>query len=144
MRFLCVDLGDKRTGLALGDALTRIASPLEVLEIPLLRNDGAALIDAVALAARDADACALVIGLPLNMDGTEGPRAAGTRAFAKRLADATGLPLHFHDERLSSAHADWSMAQTGLTHGQKKARRDAIAAAAILRDFLANLGPPAA
>ncbi len=144
MRFLCIDLGEKRTGLALGDALTRMAGPLDVIELPLARNDGAAVIEQIALAAKEADACALVIGLPLNMDGTEGPRSKRTRVLAARIAATTSLPIHFQDERLSTVRADWTMARTGLTRGQKKAKRDALAAAAILTDFLAGLGPPAA
>lgn len=143
MRFLCIDLGEKRTGLALGDALTRIATPLDVIELPLAQREGAAVIQAIALAATEAGACALVIGLPLNMDGSEGPRSKRTRTLAAAIAKATNLPLHFQDERLSTVRADWSMARTGLTRGKKKAKRDALAAAAILSDFLANLGPAA-
>jgi putative Holliday junction resolvase len=74
------------------------------------------------------------------MDGTEGPRAKSVRVFAERVAKATGRVVHFHDERLSSVEADWKMARSGLTHGQKKARRDALAAAAILQDFLQTFG----
>jgi putative Holliday junction resolvase len=77
-----------------------------------------------------------VVGLPLNMDGTEGPRARVVRAFAERLRTRTGRSLHYQDERLTSAEADWAMSRTGMTHQQKKERRDALAAAAILRDFL--------
>ena len=134
MRFLAIDLGDKRTGLALADDQTRIASPLSVIDVPADRRD--ALIDALDDAAHKHEADALVIGLPLNMDGTEGPRAAVVRDLAGAIAARIHLPLHLHDERLSSADADWSMARTGMTHKQKKARRDALAAAAILKDFL--------
>jgi putative Holliday junction resolvase len=137
MRFLAIDLGDKRTGLALGDDQTRIASPLEVLEISSALE--ATLLDAIADAAREHEAGALVIGLPLNMDDTEGPRAKLVRDLADKIGARTGLPIHLHDERLTSADADWSMAQSGLTHKQKKSRRDALAAAAILRDFLSAL-----
>lgn len=78
----------------------------------------------------------IVVGLPLNMDGSEGPRAKLVQAFAQRLAGASARRVHLHDERLSSVEADKRMARTGLTHGQKKKRRDALAAAAILRSFL--------
>ena len=137
MRFLAIDLGDKRTGLALGDDQTRIASPLGVLEIPTTQES--ALLEAIEGAVREHDAGALVIGLPLNMDDTEGPRAKLARAMADNIAAHTGLAIHLYDERLTSADADWSMAQSGLTHKQKKSRRDALAAAAILRGFLATL-----
>jgi putative Holliday junction resolvase len=148
MRYLAVDLGDARTGLALGDDQTRIVSPVGVVEIARDAAGGQALLDALVKATDDALGppgrrrdVALLVGLPLNMDGTEGPRAALTRAFAARLAERTALPVHFHDERLSSAEADWRMARSGLTRGQKKARRDALAACAILSDFL-GVPPP--
>jgi putative Holliday junction resolvase len=70
------------------------------------------------------------------MDGSEGPRARACREFARQLADRTGRTVHLVDERLTTAAADWSMSQSGLTHKQKKARRDAIAAAALLQGFL--------
>lgn len=140
VRYLCIDLGDKRTGLAVGDCQTRIVSPVEVVEIAVTEHQGKSLVDALVAAARDSGAGALVIGLPLNMDGTEGPRARIVRALAERIAAAAGLPLHYQDERLTSADADWSMARSGMTRGQKKVRRDALAAAAILRDFLAGSG----
>lgn len=143
MRHLCIDLGDKRTGIAVGDTVTGLVSPTDVLEVPIARNSGADLLAAIAKAAADQGPKALVIGLPFNMDGTEGPRAKSVRAFADRIAKATALPVHFQDERLTSAAADWTMAQSGLTYGQKKARRDALAAAAILRDYFQTLPPPA-
>lgn len=132
MRFLAIDLGDRRTGLALADEETGIASPLRVIEKPI----GDALIDDILREIDSQGAGALVVGLPLNMDGSEGPRAKTTRAFATKLAQRTGLEVHTQDERLTSADADWKMAQSGLTRGQKKARRDALAAAALLQDFL--------
>lgn len=149
MRFLAIDLGDKRTGLALGDAITRVVSPLGVLEIPR----GAALLDALAKAIaehlgafrKNADPLrtgGLVFGLPLNMDGSEGPRAKIARDFAAQLAERTGHHVWFQDERLTSVQADWDMSQSGMTHAEKKRRRDALAAAALLGDFLAQSFPP--
>lgn len=148
MRYLCIDLGDKRTGIALGDAITRLASPVEVIEADIRVREGGVLLDAIArVVARElgppgaARAAALVFGLPVNMDGTEGPRAVLTRAFAARVGERTGFKVVFHDERLTSADAEWSLAGSGLTRKQKKERRDAVAAAAILRDFLASPAP---
>jgi len=143
MRYLAIDLGDKRTGLALGDDLTRIVSPLEVLEVPIAANQGADLEAAIARAIGEhlGPLGELVVGLPLNMDDTEGPRAKLVRAFGERLAIRTARTVHYCDERLSSADADWSMARSGMTRGEKKRRRDALAAAAILRDFIASIGP---
>ncbi|MBL8764448.1 MAG: Holliday junction resolvase RuvX [Phycisphaerae bacterium] len=138
MRYLAVDLGDARTGLALGDDATRIVSPRGVLEIPIARAAGNALLDAVRRAFVESGAGGIVMGLPLNMDGSEGPRAKGVRAFASRLAERCPVPIELHDERLTTAAADWAMARSGLTHGQKKTRRDALAAAELLRDFLSR------
>ncbi|MDX2016670.1 MAG: Holliday junction resolvase RuvX [Planctomycetota bacterium] len=141
MRYLAIDLGDKRTGLALGDDQTRLVTPLDVLEVPISADEGQQLLRAltraidvhVGLSPRAAE---LVVGLPLNMDGTEGPRAKGVRAFAERIRAATGMTIHLHDERLTSAAAEWTLNQSGLTRDQKKRRRDALAAAQLLRTFL--------
>lgn len=146
MRYLAIDLGDQRTGLALGDDSTRLATPLAVLEIPLQQRQGQDLLDAIAHAAVDSLGPAgapgeFVLGLPLNMDSSEGPRAKLVRAFSVRLG-AIGRRVHLHDERLTSASADWSLARSGLTHRQKKTRRDAIAAADMLQDFLNQLPRP--
>lgn len=136
MRFLCLDLGDKRTGLATGDSITRLAGPLDVLEIPIAPDNAERLLNAIVQII-DADRpVAIVIGLPLNMDNSEGPAARKVRDFAQRLTQRTGLTVHLQDERLTTREADWTMAQSGLTHAQKKARRDALAAAAILQDYL--------
>ncbi len=144
MRYLAIDIGDKRTGLAVGDDETRIVSPLDVVEVPTAERAGEAWLDAIARSIAEQFGphahAELVVGLPLNMDGTEGPRARIVRALAARLADRTGLVIHFQDERLTSVDADWSMAQSGMTHKQKKQRRDALAAAIILRDFLGDRG----
>ncbi|MBY0114303.1 MAG: Holliday junction resolvase RuvX [Phycisphaerales bacterium] len=146
MRYLAIDLGDKRTGLALGDPVTGIVSPIEVIETPLAANAGAQLLADIAkriethLGRAEAE---LVLGLPLNMDGSEGPQAKKIRAFGERLAATTTRTVRFHDERLTSVEADWSMSQSGMTHKQKKEKRDALAAASILRDYFASLRSPA-
>lgn len=142
MRFLAIDLGNKRTGLAVGDDQTNLVTPLHAVECPAGLCGGEALLDLLAKAADDAVGLAsrfeLVVGLPLNMDGSEGPRAAIARDFARRIGQRLDRTVHLHDERLTTADADWSMARTGLTRGQKKERRDALAAASLLRDFLAS------
>ncbi|HVZ94971.1 MAG TPA: Holliday junction resolvase RuvX [Phycisphaerales bacterium] len=136
MKYLAIDPGDQRTGLAVGDDETGIVSPLRVIEIPAAQE--ARLLAEVA---REVDAHkpdAIVLGLPLNMDGTEGPAAKRARVRAEALRAKLNLPVHFQDERLTSSEADWRLAGSGLTRGQKKSRRDALAAAAILEDFLAD------
>lgn len=136
MRYLALDLGDKRTGVAVGDDETGIVSPVRVIE--RASSQESLLLDDLAREVEAHKPGALVVGLPLNMDDTEGPQAKKVRGLAERAAARVGLPLHLHDERLTSEAADWTMNQSGLTHGQKKARRDALAAAEILRDFLAG------
>lgn len=131
MRYLAIDLGGKRTGLAVGSDVTRLASPLEVIAA----GNDAQRLDAIAKTIDSQGPDALVLGLPLNMDGSEGPAAKNARAFAAMLGERFGLPVHLVDERLTSDAADAQLAQRGLTHKQKKQRRDALAAAAILRDF---------
>ncbi len=131
MRYLAIDLGGKRTGLAVGDDVMKLASPVGVIETanPEVR------LQQLAKAVREYEPDALVVGLPLNMDGSEGPAARAVRTLAKQLEARFRRPVHLVDERLTSFAADQQMSQTGLTHGQKKAVRDALAAAAILRDF---------
>jgi putative Holliday junction resolvase len=140
MRYLAIDLGDKRTGLASGDSITRIVTPLEVLEVPIHARGGEELLGAIVRKIREhlGATGTLVVGLPLNMDGSEGQRAKSVRAFTARIATASGLPTVFQDERLTSVEADWSMARSGMTHREKKERRDALAAAVLLRDHLAG------
>lgn len=131
MRYLAIDLGDKRTGLAMGDDLLKIASPGDVI----VAADDAQRLAGIARALDEHGADALVLGLPINMDDTEGPAAQRAQAFGKQLEAEFGLPVHFVDERLTSDAADELMARSGLTRSQKKARRDALAAAAILMRF---------
>ncbi len=138
MRYLCIDLGDKRTGLAVGDDVTNLTTPVGVLEVGRTANQGRQLIDAIAGAIDEhlGPGDELVLGLPLHMDGKESQRSTIVRAFAGALEARTARKVHLHDERLSSVQANWDMAQTGMTRKQKKHKRDALAAAAILDDFL--------
>jgi len=132
-RYLAIDHGSKRIGLAVGDTETRLPAP--VVGVP---GTGTAESDARAVmaAARDFDADAFVLGLPLNMDGTEGPQAKLVREFGDVLARQSGLPVHYVDERLSSETARGKLIGGDLTRKKRKARLDGIAAQAILQDFL--------
>jgi putative Holliday junction resolvase len=132
MRFLCIDLGDKRTGLAICNSEETIASPLDVIE------GVKDLAEHIITTIKQYDIEAVVLGLPLNMDDSEGLAAAGVRKFAAELAGRIEIPLFFQDERLSSFSAGNKLSRTGLTHKKKKNRLDAIVAAEILREFLAN------
>jgi putative Holliday junction resolvase len=133
MRYLAVDVGDKRTGLAAGDDVVRLVQPVEVIQVPR----GPALLAALARAVERHGPDALVVGLPLNMDGSEGGAAKSVREFGALLAERTRLPVHYQDERLTSFEADERMARSGRTHREKRALRDALAACAILEGFLA-------
>ncbi len=129
---MAIDLGEKRTGLAIGDDVVRVASPLHVIKT----SDHHQRLMQILRAVQEHGPDALVVGLPLNMDETEGDPAKRTRAFADELTKQLNLPVYFADERLSSEAANENMSQSGLTHRQKKARRDALAAAAFLQPFL--------
>ena len=131
MRYLAIDLGDKRTGLATGDDVTRIATPAGIIETskPQLR------LSMIERAVKQEQPGALVVGLPLNMDGSEGPAAKKSRQLAGELAAHTGLPVHLADERLTSEAADQILRETGMTRKARKSRQDAVAAAAILNRF---------
>jgi len=132
-RYLGVDYGRKRIGLAIGDDQLRIASPLD-----LLAGSGAAGPDARAVAARASEegADGVVVGIPLNMDDSVGPQADFTRRFVEALRAATALPVHEQDERLSSFAADEALAESALTRAGRASRRDMLAAQAILQAWL--------
>jgi putative Holliday junction resolvase len=131
MRYLAIDHGQKRTGLAISDSSETLVSPHSVIETAneeeLLRRISG------VLDAEEIDA--VVVGLPVNMDGTEGPRVRQVRQFVLMLQQRTDKPIHLHDERLSSFEADCLVGDLELTRKKKKKRLDAIAAAAILRSF---------
>ena len=131
-RFLALDLGDRRTGLALGDSLTNIVSPIGTINVA----KGPALLVALKKVLEENAPDEIVIGLPLNMDESEGAASKAVREFALQIAQLTNKPIHLHDERLTTFEADSRMAQSGRTHAEKKALRDSLAAAAILEDYL--------
>lgn len=132
MRYLSIDLGEKRTGIAMGDDETGLVSPLEVI----VAVRGEAQMVAILKVIERQRPNAIVIGLPLNMDGTEGGAAKSVRDFAEQISAHAKLPVHLQDERLTSYAADQRMSQSGRTHKQKKELRDALAAAEILRDWM--------
>ncbi len=134
MRYLAIDLGEKRTGIAVGDNITGIATPIETIQA----STHDLLFKGFERVIQEQGPDALVLGVPLNMDGSDSPGVTKAKALADELTQRFSLPVHLVDERLTSVAADEQMAQSGLTRGQKKARRDALAAAAILRNFLAT------
>ena len=131
MRYLAIDHGQKRIGLAISDASETLVSPHSVIETAseeeLLRR----ISD--VLKAEEIDA--IVVGLPINMDGTESDRSRKVRQFVLTMQEKTDKPVHLHDERLSSFEAGYLVGDLELTRKKKKKRLDAIAAASILRSF---------
>ena len=140
-RLMALDLGSKTIGIATSDMTRTLATPLVTLKRAKLAVDLAAL----AELARKHEAKALVIGLPLNMDGTEGPRCQSVRQFAANIAQhappaLAALPVLFQDERLSTAAVTRGMIDDyDMTRSKRAERVDSAAAAWILESALARL-----
>lgn len=130
-----LDLGDKTIGIALSDIRRAIASPLQTIERTKFRADAEKLL---ALAAAH-NAGALIIGLPLNMDGTEGPRAQSIRSFVRNLAPLTALPIALWDERLSTAAVERTLLQADASRKRRAKVVDKMAAAYLLQGALDRL-----
>ncbi len=130
-RIMGVDFGDARTGIAVSDLLCSIVGSTTVIHSRNMEKTIAQICTMVQ------DVEEIVVGLPKNMDGTEGPRAALCREFADRLAEATGLPVRLWDERRTTVEAHNILSQHNY-HGQKrKDTVDAVAASLILEGYLA-------
>ena len=130
MRYLAIDYGTRRTGLAMCDPGETIVSPLTVLQ------SRESLPEKIAQVIEDENVEAVVLGLPLNMDGSEGPQVRFVKKFADQLQAHIHIPVYFQDERLSSFGAEEKLAAANLTKGRMKERLDAVAAAEILEAFL--------
>ncbi len=135
-RLIGLDLGTKTIGLALSDVERRLASPLDTIRRVKFSQDAEALLKRAA----DFEAQALVFGLPLNMDGTEGPRAQATRAFMRNLRKLTPLPFVFWDERLSTAAVTRELIAQDASRAKRAEVVDRMAAAYILQGALDRLG----
>lgn len=131
-RYLGVDLGTKTIGLALSDAGHRIATPLRTLIRKKFTQDAAALAGIVSAE----NVGALVLGLPVNMDGSEGPRCQATRAFARNIAGVVDLPVALWDERLSTVAVERMMVQADLSRARRAELVDKLAAGYILQSYL--------
>jgi putative Holliday junction resolvase len=130
MRYLAIDHGMKRTGLAICDAEEKIASPLRVVHS---QRD---LVQQILRIVETEGVGAVVVGLPVNMDDSEGSQAKAAKAFAQKLGAQLDVPVHLQDERLSSFAAEEKLEASGLSRGKKRGLVDAIAAAEILQAFL--------
>ncbi len=138
MRFLGIDYGTRRIGLAAGDELG-LATPIPAL----VEADPAARRRALAGVVKARRIQEIVLGLPLNMDGSEGFKAKEAQAFAVELRTEFGLPVHLVDERLTSHIAEAGMNQKQLREIRGKGIIDSRAAAVILQDYLDQRFPPA-
>jgi putative Holliday junction resolvase len=131
-RLLGIDLGTKTLGLALSDVTRTVASGLTTLQRGRFAADARHLLE---LATRH-DVGGLVIGLPINLDGSEGPRAQATRAFARNLGRVTPLPILLWDERLSTAAAERTLLEADASRKRRAAVIDKVAATLILQSAL--------
>ncbi|NLK38874.1 MAG: Holliday junction resolvase RuvX [Clostridiales bacterium] len=131
-RIMAVDYGDVRTGLAISDPMGILASGIGYISCGGMRNTA----ERVAKEADERDVGTIVIGLPKNMNGSEGERAAVVRAFAALLAPLTSAEIVFFDERLSTAAAHQLLNLTNTRGAKRKARVDTLSAQIILQNYL--------
>jgi putative Holliday junction resolvase len=139
-RALGVDLGSKRIGLALSDPTGTVASPLEVLN---RSGDAGRDHDAIVAAAREAGAQTIVVGLPLSLSGAEGPAAKAARAEVDELsarADAVGIDVLLHDERLTTVTAERALQEARMRREARRRVVDKVAAAVMLQSWLDRQG----
>ena len=132
MRILALDIGEKRVGIAVSDPGERVASPVVVLPADEVRANAKPFQRVI----EDWEPELLLAGLPRTLAGEEGPQAERVRAFAGEVAAATGIPLEFADERLSSAEAKRSLREKGLSEKAMRGKVDMIAASLFLQAWL--------
>ncbi len=133
-----LDLGEKTIGVAVSDRTRGVASPLETVRRKKFTLDSARLLEII----RDREIGGILLGLPKNMDGSEGPRCQSTRAFARNLSRLTDLPIGFWDERLSTVAAEKALLEADTTRIRRGQVIDHVAAGYILQgalDRLSNL-----
>ncbi len=131
-----LDLGDKTIGVAVSDALWSIASPHETVRRKKFGVDAAHLLNIVT----DRRIGGIILGLPRNMDGSEGPRCQSTRAFARNLSRLTDLPIGYWDERLSTVAAERALLEADTSRKRRAEVIDNIAASYILQGVLDRIG----
>lgn len=131
-----LDLGDKTIGVAVSDVFRNIASSSMTVRRKKFTTDAVELIEFF----KKRDIGGIVLGLPRNMDGSEGPRCQKTRAFARNLSTLTPLPITFWDERLSSVAAERVMLEADMSRAKRAEKIDQVAAGVILQGVLDRLG----
>ena len=136
-RIMGLDLGTKTIGVAISDGMRYSATPLETIRRTKFTADAIRLDEIIAQNA----IVAVILGLPLNMDGSEGPRVQSTRAFARSLAQRISLPIAFWDERLSTSAVTRMMIDADLRRDRRAEIVDKLAASYILQGALDRLRP---
>ena len=130
-----LDLGTKTIGVAVSDLMQQVATPLETIKRKKFTVDA----DALLKIAQNRDIKGFVLGLPLNMDGSEGPRVQSTRAFARNLERLTDIPITFWDERLSTVAAERALLEADTSRKRRAEVIDHVAAGYILQGILDRL-----
>ncbi len=130
-----LDLGEKTIGVAVSDRMRGVASPLETVRRKKFTLDSARLLELI----KDREIGGVILGLPKNMDGTEGPRCQSTRAFARNLTRLTDCPIGFWDERLSTVAAEKALLEADTTRKRRGQVIDHVAAGYILQGALDRL-----
>lgn len=139
LRFLALDVGDKTIGVAVSDELGYTAQPVRTIRRRSLRED----LEELGAVVEEKEPVRFVVGLPINMDDTEGPRAEKTRRFADALRERfPSLPVVLWDERLSTWEAERALIEAGVSRKRRKEVIDTAAAVVILRSYL-DAGSPA-
>ena len=130
-----LDLGTKTIGVAVSDIILSVATPIKTIKRKKFSIDSDQLLGIISIK----NCCGIVFGLPKNMDGSEGPRAQATRAFARNFSKKTTLPISFWDERLSTVAAEKALLEADTTRKRRAEVIDHVAAAYILQGFLERL-----
>lgn len=131
-----LDFGDKTIGIALSDLRRQVATPTETIRRVKFTEDATRLLALLT----ERDIRGIVLGLPLNMDGSTGPRVQATQAFARNLTRLTDLPIAFWDERLSTVAAERALLEADTSRKRRKEVIDAVAAGYILQGALDRMG----
>lgn len=134
-KLLGLDLGTRTIGVAISDGMRYSATPLETIKRQKFTQDAERVLQLIA----ENNAVGLVLGLPLNMDGSEGPRAQSTRAFARNLAQKTSIPIAFWDERLSTSAVTRTLIEADVRRDRRAEVVDKLAASYILQGALERL-----
>jgi putative Holliday junction resolvase len=131
LRVLGLDHGERRIGVALSDATGTIATPHSVID-----RRGGDVVETLRLLVTEYAVEFVVVGLPLQLSGEEGASARSARAFADKIAEATGLPVSLHDERFTTVTAEEALIEGGVRRRERREVRDKVAAAVMLQGYL--------